>query len=89
MTRKHRGEEGKQSGRSRAGASSLPVLFDFLEEVRSMEYGVPERQGMQVCGWCDDRIEDDPVSYTDPVEVEGVGIVHGYCAEEALEQNAG
>lgn len=54
-----------------------------------MEQAVPEKCEMQVCGWCDDRIEDDPVSYMDPVEVEGVGIVHGYCAEEALERNVG
>jgi hypothetical protein len=45
--------------------------------------------GTLVRRWCDDRIEDDPVSYTDPVEVEGVGIVHGYCAEGALEHSAG
>lgn len=57
-----------------------------------MEQGaraVPEPLGTLVCRWCDDRIEDDPVSYTDPVEVEGVGIVHGYCVEEALEHYAG
>ena len=56
-----------------------------------MDYGAysPEAQGTQTCQWCDDRIEDDPVSYMDPVEVEGVGVVHSYCADEALEHNAG
>lgn len=57
-----------------------------------MEYGAyaaPARWGTQVCAWCDDRIEDAPISYTEPVEIESVGVVHSYCAEEALERDTG
>lgn len=39
-----------------------------------------------ICVICDDRIEDDPVSYRDQVEVKGLGIAHAYCAEEYLEE---
>ena len=40
----------------------------------------------EICTLCDDRIEDEPVGYRDPVEVvgfgEGLGMDHPSCAEE-------
>lgn len=35
-----------------------------------------------VCPRCDEFIEDDAVSYVEPVEIEGFGVAHGWCAEE-------
>lgn len=40
-----------------------------------------------VCPHCDDAIADEPVGYVEPVEIEGVGVVHGHCAEELLEED--
>ncbi len=69
------------------GGATLPAFPVYSKEVREMKYGAYaayEIRGTQICRWCDDRIEDDPISYEEPVEIEGLGTVHAFCAEEAL-----
>lgn len=39
-----------------------------------------------LCPRCDETIEDDPVSYVEPIEIEGFGVMHGWCAEEIVEE---